>query len=90
MLGKIQSKYLIQIHKKCPQDIINIVRLLGLGVGVILLLIYMVRYTLRGATVKRSVSSTYQKILLNHIQIVVITSTFNYSWPEMVQKFFAT
>ena len=54
-------------------------------IGVIVL---MIRSTLAGASQLKNVQSVYYKILLNHMQLIMLTASFNLNWPEMVQEFF--
>lgn len=58
-----------------------------LAVCVVVLLI---RSTLNGALVKKNVMSIFQKILMNHLQLIIMTASFNFNWPAMVAKFFNT
>ncbi len=37
---------------------------------------------------KKSFQSVYVKILMNHLQLVVIISIFSLDWPNMVLNFF--
>ncbi len=49
----------------------------------------MIRGTLKGASKKKSSTSVFYKILLNHIQIVVLTASFDFKWPPMVVQYFS-
>lgn len=62
----------------CPEEITNILRLLGVLIGVIFALVMLIRSTLRGATARKNVMSIYTKIIMNHLQLLVIASSFNY------------
>jgi len=43
----------------------------------------MIRSTLAGASQLKNVQSVYYKILLNHMQLIMLTASFNLNWPEM-------
>jgi hypothetical protein len=51
-------------------------------------LVFMIRSTLLGAAEKRNITSVFQKILLNHLQLVVLTASFDFKWPEKIASFF--
>lgn len=72
----------------CPGNAINIVRLLFIGMGFLMLIVFMIRSTLNGAQNIKNVTSVYVKILMNHIQIISLTASFDFNWPELVRKFF--
>jgi len=48
----------------------------------------LVRVTIKGA-VKASDSSVFNKILMNHLQMLIITSDFDMSWPSQVSSIFS-
>ena len=48
---------------------------------------YLIRVTLKGA-VKGSDSSVFNKILMNHLQMLIITSDFDMEWPPQVIQIF--
>ena len=74
--------------KKCPNQTENLVKIVGILLIFIIALIFMIRSTLNGASQKRIITSVFQKILLNHFQLVVLTSSFDFKWPESVSGFF--
>ena len=57
-------------------------------IAAILLVIFMVRSTLAGAKDVSNVTSIYTKILMNHLQLVMLTASFNFKWPDEVVTFF--
>ncbi|CDW85128.1 UNKNOWN [Stylonychia lemnae] len=65
---------------------LTLIKQIGVIVGVVIL----IRVTLNGAGDVRNITSVYQKILLNHIQLILLTSTFNFKWPDIVMEFFKT
>ena len=72
----------------CPNETANVIRLSGILIAAIIIVVFMIRSTLNGALEVRNVTSIYQKIILNHIQLIVLTASFNFNWPEMVTSFF--
>jgi len=38
---------------------------------------------------KKNVTSIFMKILMNHMQLITLTASFNFSWPEQVLAFFS-
>ena len=68
----------------------NVVILIIIIVVVIFLLIMMVRSTLAGALEKKNAVSIYMKILMNHLQLLLLVSSFNFSWPSQIQSLFSS
>ncbi len=60
--------------------------MIGLCCGVI----FMVRSTLKGAVEERNITSVYTKILMNHVQLITLTASFDFDWPAMVMAFFSS
>jgi hypothetical protein len=50
----------------------------------------IIRSTLAGAIQRKNVQSVYIKILMNHIQLIVLTASFDFDWPNSVVKIFET
>lgn len=73
----------------CPELTSNIVKLTGVVVLVVILFVLMVRSTLAGAAAKKSNTSVFMKILMNHFQLILLVSSFNFQWPEQLETFFA-
>jgi hypothetical protein len=73
----------------CPTPELNFIRIVGILVGCIIGIIFMVRSTLKNA-LNPSPTSVYIKILMNHLQLIMITSSFNFDWPESLVSFFET
>jgi len=73
----------------CPEKSKNILRLGFIGLGAILAVVYLVRSTLNGAKDEKNVTSIYLKIMTNHLQLILLTASFDFSWPEKVEEFFA-
>eukprot|EP00347_Sterkiella_histriomuscorum_P010863 403374635 len=73
---------------KCPDYIINIVRLIFIIIALILLIILLIRSTLQGALNKRNITNIFMKILLNHFQLIMLTASFDFEWSQQTQEFF--
>ena len=67
----------------------NILRISGIMLASIVLIVIMVRNLLASA-LKPSPTSVYIKILMNHLQLIVITSSFDFEWPSSIVSFFET
>lgn len=50
----------------------------------------MIRSTLSGAKEKNNVTSIFMKILLNHFQLILLTASFDFKWPDAVVQLFNT
>jgi hypothetical protein len=50
-----------------------------------LLIIFMVKNVLKSATKKNTTTSVMSKILVNHMQMLIITASFDMNWPAVVQ-----
>ena len=55
-------------------------------VGVVLI----IRSTLSGALQRKNIKSVYIKIMMNHLQLIYLTSSFDFEWPDNVLEFFKT
>ena len=73
---------------KCPDPTKNATRLTFILIAVVIFICWLIRSTLAGAKEKKNVTSIYTKILMNHIQLILLTASFNFKWPDVVQKFF--
>jgi len=51
------------------------------------LVLYLVLSTIKSAT-EDNTSSIYIKIMLNHLQMLLITSSFDLQWPDAVKSIF--
>ena len=68
----------------------NIVKLFLVSVGAIIGIVLIVRSTLAGALQKKNVQSVYIKLLMNHLQLLTLTSSFDLRWPDSVSSFFSS
>ena len=75
---------------ECPDPLWNAIRLALIMFAVILLIVLMVRSTLAGAVQRKNVNSVYLKIMMNHVQLIMLTASFNFDWPERVLAMFET
>ncbi|CDW74791.1 UNKNOWN [Stylonychia lemnae] len=74
----------------CPDPTANVVRLSFILIGMIGVVVFTVRSTLSGAKETNNITSIFIKILLNHFQLILLTASFNFDWPEEVMKVFDT
>jgi hypothetical protein len=72
----------------CPDPIWNVIRIIAIMGFTVGLIVFMIRSTLAGAVEKKNVTSIYMKILMNHLQLITLTASFNFSWPEQVEAIF--
>jgi len=56
------------------------------GIGTIAMLI---RSTMAGARERKNIISIYMKILMNHLQLLLLISNFEFDWPQFVKEAFA-
>ena len=75
---------------KCPNPTWNIIRLLLIFLAIIIGIILIVRSTLSGALQKKNLQSVYIKLLMNHLQLLTLTSSFDLRWPDSVNSFFSS
>jgi len=66
---------------RCPSFIVNLVRTSGIGLAFLIALVLIVATAIRSAYQSSSYFSIYIKILLNYLQLVMLTSSFNLNWP---------
>eukprot|EP00347_Sterkiella_histriomuscorum_P023840 403333206 len=75
---------------KCPDKFWNAARLLLTFIGAGLALALLIRSTLKGATARKNVISIYTKIVMNHLSLLAIATSFNFSWPDKLNEFFSS
>lgn len=75
---------------KCPAAYLNIIRLALVAIAAVIGIAFMVRSTLAGALQRKNIQSVYIKILMNHLQLIVLTASFNFDWPSSVLELFDT
>ena len=75
---------------KWPNPIWNAIQLSLILVVVITGLVIIIRSTLNGAFQRKNLQSVYIKILMNHLQLIILAASFEFNWPKRVQKYFDT
>mmetsp|Transcript_17203 Transcript_17203/g.12286 ORF Transcript_17203/g.12286 Transcript_17203/m.12286 type:complete len:422 (+) Transcript_17203:512-1777(+) len=73
----------------CPSRATNAIRLFFIFLAGLLVIFYLVRSTLNGAKDDKNVTSIYLKILMNHLQLILLTASFNFKWPAQVEELLA-
>jgi len=53
-------------------------------------IVFIIRATLAGARQRNNVTSIFLKIMMNHMQLIVLSASFNFKWPRIVVQFFDT
>ena len=66
----------------------NLAKLILMTLLIIALFAFMVRSTLNSAAQPKNLTSIYMKILMNHFQLILLVSSFNFKWPEQLEVFF--
>jgi hypothetical protein len=74
----------------CPEQSANIAKLTFMMLAVIGVFAFMVRSTLLGASQPKNNTSIYMKILMNHFQLILLVSSFNFQWPSQLKTFFSS
>ena len=75
---------------KWPNPIWNATQLFLILLTVIIGIVVIIRSTLNGALQMKNLQSVYIKILMNHLQLIFLTASFDFDWPKRVQKYFET
>lgn len=65
----------------CPEKLTNSIRIIAIMIVAIGLIVFMVRSTLAGAMDQTNVTSIYTKIIMNHLQLIMLTASFKFKWP---------
>ena len=71
----------------CPEQWKNILLLILVLLLASAVIIIFIKMTLMSTQAKKSNTSVYIKILVNHLQLIVITLNFNLDWPDEVTQF---
>ncbi|CDW82066.1 UNKNOWN [Stylonychia lemnae] len=74
--------------QECPGEAVNSIRLGAIFIALILMIVFVVRSTLLGAKEKKNVTSIYLKIMMNHLQLIILCSSFNFEWPKLLIDFY--
>ena len=75
---------------KCPDPVWNIIRIVLVMTGVTVGLVILIKSTLAGALQRKNIQSVYIKLMMNHLQLIILASSFNFDWPSRVLKLFET
>ena len=59
-------------------------------IAVVVGIVIMIRSTLAGAIQRKNIQSVYIKLLMNHLQLLILTASFDFDWPDRVNKIFET
>ena len=73
-----------------PNPIWNVIRLTLIMLLVLFILIVIIRSTFAGASQRKNLRSVYIKILMNHLQLIILTASFDFDWPQNVLDIFET
>ena len=72
--------------QECPSKLGNLTKGVALCIVILVVVVFMVRGTLRSAH-QSKLHSVYIKILMNHLQLMVLISSLNFSWPPQIINF---
>jgi len=75
---------------KCPDPILNILRIIALFLLLLTAIFVMIRSSLINASKPKSLFSVYMRILTNYLQLVTLASSFELQWPTEFRSFFET
>lgn len=82
----VQDKYGCEI---CDSPQWNMIRILGVLFIMIFCVFLLVKSTIQEENQKkRQTHSVFIKILMNHMQMILITTSFNMKWPDELINFF--
>ncbi|CAG9321390.1 unnamed protein product [Blepharisma stoltei] len=74
--------------KECPSFVKNLAITIAICVALSALAFIMVLTTIKSAFKPKKLTSIYIKIMLNYLQMVILTSTFKLNWPSEVLEIF--
>lgn len=69
---------------RCPDLVINIVRIVGVSIATIIAVLVVIKTSLISAHRSRSPYSIYFKIFINYLQLITATAVFDFKWPSYV------
>jgi hypothetical protein len=74
---------------RCESPEWNLIRMAGVMALMILIIVFLVRSTIQEENQKRrQTHSVFIKIMMNHMQMILITTSFNMKWPDEILDFF--
>ena len=56
----------------------------------LIVVVIITKSTLDGALVRKNLQSIYFKILMNHLQLIFLSASFDFDWPNNVEEFYDT
>jgi len=68
----------------CPEFVINVIRVIGVGIATVLIVVLIIKTSLISAHRSRSPYSIYFKIFINYLQLLSATAVFDFKWPSYV------
>ncbi|CAG9325837.1 unnamed protein product [Blepharisma stoltei] len=74
--------------EECPSFAKNLAIIIAIAIALFILVSIMVRATIKSAFKPKTLTSIYIRILLNYLQMVILTSTFKLNWPSEILKLF--
>ncbi|TNV88143.1 hypothetical protein FGO68_gene8974 [Halteria grandinella] len=80
--------YSSSVCSKCPSIGLNVFLILLTSVFFIVSLVIIVRSNLRAVNQEKNYLPVFFRIMLNHIQILSLTASFDLEWPQELQTFF--
>ncbi|TNV88144.1 hypothetical protein FGO68_gene4654 [Halteria grandinella] len=80
--------YSSSVCSKCPSIGLNVFLILLTSVFFIVSLVIIVRQNLRAVNQEKNYLPVFFRIMLNHIQILSLTASFDLEWPQELQTFF--
>ena len=82
------SRVAINTCGKCPSKAGNIAKLIAIFIVVILVCVMMIKSALNSAYRPKAMHAVYLKILVNYLQLVMMTAAFELDWPNYVKELF--
>jgi hypothetical protein len=73
--------------KKCPDSSTNIIRFIFVLIAVILFICFIIKATLDAVEDRNNWVSVFMRIFINHIHLILLTSSFNFNWSLYLRKF---
>jgi hypothetical protein len=77
-----------QLCKKCPGRLGNAIKIFVSGIVCMLGLVFLIQTTYKNALKVKNYTTVYNKITLNHLQMMTIVLSLDFHWPRQVEEFF--
>ena len=79
LIAKLDTQDLETLNvQNVPIQSINFIRLLLVFIIALVVIVFVIRSTFKGAIEKKNVTSIYFKIMMNHLQLLLLTASFNF------------